>query len=36
LIGSVYAFVLGYGLGRLVGIVYNQTVRAPQRALRLM
>jgi hypothetical protein len=36
LIGSVYAFVLGYGLGRLVGIVYNQMVRPPQRALRLM
>ena len=26
LIGFVYAFVLGYGLGRLVGTVYNKMV----------
>ena len=26
LIGFVYAFVLGYALGRLVGIVYNRLV----------
>jgi hypothetical protein len=24
LVGSVYAFVLGYALGRLVGVVYNR------------
>jgi hypothetical protein len=24
LIGFVYAFVLGYGLGRIIGIVYNK------------
>lgn len=28
LIGFVYAFVVGYGLGRLVGAVYNYLVRA--------
>lgn len=27
LIGFVYAFVLGYALGRLVGLVYNRLVR---------
>ncbi|MFV1986744.1 MAG: hypothetical protein ACC682_05665 [Gemmatimonadota bacterium] len=27
LIGFVYAFVLGYGLGRVVGTVYNRLVR---------
>lgn len=27
LIGFVYAFVIGYGMGRLVGIVYNATAR---------
>lgn len=26
-IGFVYAFVLGYGLGRIVGSVYNRLVR---------
>ena len=26
-VGFIYAFVLGYGLGRLVGIVYNRLVR---------
>lgn len=26
-IGFVYAFVLGYGLGRVVGSVYNRLVR---------
>jgi hypothetical protein len=26
-IGFVYAFVLGYGLGRVVGTVYNRLVR---------
>ncbi len=26
LIGFVYAFVVGYGLGRLVGMVYNKLV----------
>jgi len=26
-IGFVYAFVLGYGFGRLVGTVYNRLVR---------
>jgi hypothetical protein len=24
LIGFIYAFVLGYGLGRIVGIIYNR------------
>lgn len=27
LVGFVYAFVLGYALGRLVGMVYNRLVR---------
>lgn len=27
LIGFVYAFVVGYALGRLVGMVYNRLVR---------
>lgn len=27
LIGFVYAFVLGYGLGRLIGTVYNRFAR---------
>lgn len=27
LVGFVYAFVLGYALGRLVGTVYNRLVR---------
>lgn len=27
LIGFVYAFVIGYGLGRLVGTVYNAVAR---------
>jgi len=27
LVGFVYAFVLGYGLGRVVGTVYNRLVR---------
>jgi hypothetical protein len=26
LVGFVYAFVLGYGLGRLIGAVYNRLV----------
>ncbi|MGH7539963.1 MAG: hypothetical protein ACRELC_03085 [Gemmatimonadota bacterium] len=26
-VGFVYAFVLGYGLGRIVGAVYNRLVR---------
>ena len=26
LIGFVYAFVLGYGLGRLVGTIYNRMI----------
>jgi len=26
-IGFIYAFVLGYGLGRVVGTVYNRLVR---------
>ena len=28
LIGFVYAFVIGYGLGRLIGMVYNRLVRS--------
>jgi hypothetical protein len=36
LIGAVYSFVLGYGLGRLIGIVYNQMVRPPKRELRVL
>lgn len=27
LIGFVYAFVIGYGLGRLIGTVYNRMVQ---------
>lgn len=27
-VGFVYAFVLGYGIGRLIGSVYNRLVRA--------
>ena len=27
LIGFVYAFVIGYGLGRLIGTVYNKAAR---------
>lgn len=30
LIGFVYAFVLGYGLGRVVGSVYNRLVGTPR------
>lgn len=29
LIGFVYMFVIGYGIGRLVGIVYNRMIGAP-------
>jgi hypothetical protein len=29
LIGFVYAFVLGYGLGRIIGIVYNRVAGLP-------
>jgi hypothetical protein len=28
LIGFVYLFVIGYGLGRLIGAVYNAVARA--------
>jgi hypothetical protein len=28
LIGFVYAFVVGYGIGRTVGVVYNRLVKA--------
>lgn len=28
LVGFVYAFVVGYGLGRLIGAVYNRMVRS--------
>jgi len=27
-VGFVYAFVVGYGLGRLIGAVYNRMVRS--------
>jgi hypothetical protein len=27
LVGFVYAFVVGYALGRLIGVVYNRLVR---------
>ena len=36
LIGFVYAFVVGYGLGRLIGTVYNHLVPAPARELKVM
>jgi hypothetical protein len=36
LIGFVYAFVVGYGLGRLVGSVYNQMVRPARPELRVL
>ncbi len=26
IVGFIYAFVLGYGLGRLIGLVYNRMV----------
>ena len=29
LIGFVYLFVIGYGIGRLIGIVYNRMIGAP-------
>lgn len=29
LIGFVYAFVLGYGLGRIIGVVYNRIAGLP-------
>jgi hypothetical protein len=28
-IGFIYAFVVGYALGRIIGSVYNRLVRAP-------
>lgn len=28
LIGFVYAFVVGYGIGRLIGVVYNRLVES--------
>jgi len=31
LIGFVYAFVIGYGLGRLIGSVYNWLAAPPRR-----
>lgn len=35
LIGFVYMFVIGYGLGRIIGTIYNWLVEAPKvRALR--
>ena len=36
LIGFVYAFVLGYGLGRLVGLVYNKMVGPVRREPQLL
>ena len=36
LIGFVYAFVVGYGLGRLVGMVYNQMVGPARRELEVL
>ncbi len=32
LIGFVYAFVIGYALGRVVGVIYNRIASAPVRA----
>jgi len=29
LIGFVYLFVIGYGIGRIIGTVYNRMVSAP-------
>jgi hypothetical protein len=36
LIGFIYAFVLGYGLGRLIGLVYNQLVGPARRELQIL
>ena len=30
LIGFIYLFVIGYGIGRIIGTVYNRMVRAPR------
>ncbi len=35
-IGFIYAFVVGYALGRLIGTVYNQMAGPAKRVLQLM
>jgi hypothetical protein len=30
LIGGVYAFVLGYGIGRTIAVIYNRLTRSVQ------